>query len=56
MNSFDRERLRIQRTKMLYPPGTRIVLDEMGDPYAPVSSSTIWEPSIPSGITEERSV
>ena len=40
MNSFDRERLRIQRTKMLYPPGTRIVLGEMSDPYAPVSPGT----------------
>ena len=36
MNSFDRERLRIQRAKMFYPPGTRIVLGEMSDPYAPV--------------------
>ena len=40
MNSFDRERLRIQRTKMLYPPGTRIVLGEMSDPYAPVPPGT----------------
>ncbi len=40
MNSFDRERLRIQRTKMLYPPGTRIVLGEMRDPYAPVPPGT----------------
>ena len=37
MNSFERERLRIQRAKMLYPPGTRIVLGEMSDPYAPVT-------------------
>ena len=40
MNSFERERLRIQRAKMLYPPGTRIVLGEMSDPYAPVPSGT----------------
>ena len=40
MNSFDRERLRIQRAKMLYPPGTRIVLGEMSDPYAPVPPGT----------------
>ena len=35
MNSFDRERLRIQRAKMLYPPGTRIVLGEMRTPTLP---------------------
>ena len=40
MSSFDRERLRIQRAKMLYPPGTRIVLGEMSDPYAPVPPGT----------------
>ena len=40
MNSFDRERLRIQRAKMLYPPGTRIVLGEMSDTYAPVPPGT----------------
>ena len=40
MNSFDRECLRIQRAKMLYPPGTRIVLGEMSDPYAPVPPGT----------------
>ena len=40
MNSFERERLRIQRAKMLYPPGTRIVLGEMSDPYAPVPPGT----------------
>ena len=40
MNSFDGERLRIQRAKMLYPPGTRIVLGEMSDPYAPVPPGT----------------
>ena len=40
MNSFDGERLRIQRAKMLYPPGTRIELGEMSDPYAPVPPGT----------------
>ena len=40
MNSFERERLRIQRAKMLYPPGTRIELGEMSDPYAPVPLGT----------------
>ena len=40
MNSFERERLRIQRAKMLYPPGTRIELGEMSDPYAPVPPGT----------------
>jgi hypothetical protein len=40
MNSFDRERLKIQRAKMLYSPGTRIVLGEMSDPYAPVPPGT----------------
>ena len=40
MNQFERERLRIQRTKQLYPPGTRIVLGEMSDPYSPVPPGT----------------
>ena len=40
MNEFERERLRIQRVKQLYPPGTRIVLGEMSDPYSPVPPGT----------------
>ena len=31
---------RIERLKEQYPPGTRIELIEMNDPYSPVSSGT----------------
>ncbi len=34
------ERARIARTQLEYPPGTRLQLISMDDPYAPVPSGT----------------
>lgn len=34
------ERYRIDQTKQEYPPGTRLELKEMDDPYAPVQPGT----------------
>lgn len=33
-------RERVEFTRSCYPPGTRIVLNSMNDPYAPVESGT----------------
>ena len=40
MNKFDAERRFAERIKRCYPPGTRLVLLSMDDPYAPVPSGT----------------
>lgn len=40
MNKFETEQAKIQRTKESYPPGTRIMLLSMDDPYAPIPSGT----------------
>ena len=40
MNEFDRLRRTAERMKESYPPGTRIQLDPMEDPWAPVPPGT----------------
>ncbi len=40
MNQFEKERRMAERNKALYPPGTRVLLHHMEDPYAPVESGT----------------
>ena len=40
MNEYERQRRIAESTKKLYPPGTRIELISMNDPYAPVTSGT----------------
>ena len=40
MNQFEKERRMAERYKAEYPPGTRVVLHHMDDPYAPVESGT----------------
>lgn len=40
MNEYERQRRISESTKKLYPPGTRIKLISMKDPYAPVTSGT----------------
>lgn len=40
MNRFEAERRFAQRMKDNYPPGTRIMLLSMDDPYAPVLEGT----------------
>lgn len=40
MNEYERQRRIAERTKEMYPPGTRIELISMKDPYAPVTSET----------------
>lgn len=40
MNRFEVERRFVQRMKDNYPPGTRIVLLSMDDPYSPVPEGT----------------
>ena len=40
MNEFDRMRRTAERMKEFYPPGTRIQLDHMEDPWAPVPPGT----------------
>ena len=40
MNKFDRHRRLAESVKDMYPPGTRIALICMNDPYSPVSSGT----------------
>ena len=40
MNEFDRMRRTAERMKENYPPGTRIQLDHMEDPWAPVPPGT----------------
>lgn len=38
MNQLEKERRMAQRYKAEYPPGTRVVLHHMEDPYSPVES------------------
>jgi hypothetical protein len=40
MNEFERMRQMSQRIKATYPPGTRIELIHMSDPYAPIQTGT----------------
>lgn len=40
MNKYERQRRIAESTKKLYPPGTRIEIISMKDPYAPVTSGT----------------
>lgn len=40
LNKFDRHRRLAESVKDMYPPGTRIALICMNDPYSPVSSGT----------------
>lgn len=40
MNKFESERKFAQRIKETYPPGTRILLLHMDDPYSPVPCGT----------------
>lgn len=40
MNQFERQRRAAEKNKQLYPPGTRIELLEMNDPYAPIPPGT----------------
>ena len=40
MNEYERQRRIAESTKIMYPPGTRIELISMSDPYAPVPSGT----------------
>ncbi len=40
MNEFDRMRRTAEHMKQTYPPGTRIQLDHMEDPWAPVPPGT----------------
>lgn len=40
LNEYERQRKMAESTKKLYPPGTRIELINMKDPYAPVTSGT----------------
>lgn len=40
MNEYERQRRMAESTKKMYPPGTRIELISMNDPYAPVPSGT----------------
>lgn len=40
MNDYTRLRLQAETHKKQYPPGTRIYLERMNDPYAPVPSGT----------------
>ncbi len=40
MNEYERQRRIAESTKKLYPPGTRIELLSMKDPYAPVPAGT----------------
>ena len=40
LNEYERQRRTAESTKKLYPPGTRIELIGMKNPYAPVTSGT----------------
>lgn len=40
MNKFEAEKRFTERIKETYPPGTRLVLLSMDDPYSPVPSGT----------------
>lgn len=40
MNDWERQHRQAQRYKEAYPPGTRLMLLSMNDPYRPVESGT----------------
>ena len=40
LNEYEKQRRMAENIKKLYPPGTRIELISMSDPYAPVQSGT----------------
>lgn len=40
LNEYERQRRIAESTKKMYPPGTRIELISMEDPYAPVPAGT----------------
>lgn len=40
MNEYERQRRMAESAKKMYPPGTRIELISMKDPYAPVPAGT----------------
>ena len=40
LNEYERQRRRAESVKQMYPPGTRIELIFMNDPFAPVPSGT----------------
>lgn len=40
MNKFESERKFAERMKRCYPPGTRLLLLSMDDPYAPIDCGT----------------
>lgn len=40
MNDYERLRRQAKRHEQQYPPGTRLVLIHMNDPYAPVPAGT----------------
>ena len=40
MNEWERQRNRVEYLKKAYPPGTRIVLNSMGDDPRPIESET----------------
>lgn len=40
MNEYERQHRRAESVKLMYPPGTRIELICMNDPYSPVPSGT----------------
>lgn len=40
MNKLESEKRFAERMKRCYPPGTRLVLISMDDPYAPIPSGT----------------
>lgn len=40
MNKFEAEKRFAERMKRCYPPGTRLMLISMDDPYAPVQGGT----------------
>lgn len=40
MNEWDRLHRQAERNKKLYPPGTRIEMDHMNDPFAPIPNGT----------------
>ena len=41
MNEYERQRRLAESVKQMYPPGTKIELICMNDPYSPVPSGTI---------------
>ena len=61
MNDWERQHRQAQKYKEAYPPGTRLMLLSMNDPYRPVESGTrgtvrhveIWGRSIWIGIMED---